>query len=163
MYRCVCCLMRDSKVGNRESHREHNSESLVFFPRSKNIYSINSFEISDSLHTCLNLKESWQLKPFLDCWYIRQMDPPPLHSTLDAFWVGFFPRSGPGVDGTQIKINTGYSCYLICNNSRHRMAVQSIYDINSYSLVSVILVFVCLCLFRSPYICHCICLFYLYY
>ena len=63
------------------------------------------------------------------------------HTARDKHWVQllfdsgssllgavFFPSgSGPGaaVGVMQIEINTGYSCYLICKNSRHRMALQS--------------------------------------
>ena len=69
---------------------------------------------------------------------------------------------GAAVGGMRLEISTGYSCYLIYNNFRHRMALQSNTEFNSYYLFSVILVFVCLCLCISPCICHCICLFYLY-
>ena len=51
----------------------------------------------------------------------------------------------------------GYSCYLICNNSWHEMALQPIIELNSYSSFSNILVFV------LPCNCHCNCLSYLYY
>ena len=66
---------------------------------------------------------------------------------------------GTAVGGMRIEINTGYSCYLICNNSWHRMALQSITEFDSFSLFSVILVFVCLCLCLYSCICH----FYLNY
>ena len=49
---------------------------------------------------------------------------------------------GAAVGGMCLEINTGYSCYSICNNSRHRMALQSNTEFNSYYLFSVILVFV---------------------
>ena len=40
--------------------------------------------------------------------------------------VFFLVDLGPGaaVDGMRIEITTGYSCYIICNNSRHKMALQ---------------------------------------
>ena len=55
----------------------------------------------------------------------------------------FLVDLGPGaaVGGMWIEINTGYGCYFICNNSRRRMALQSISEFRSYSLFSVILVF----------------------
>ena len=78
------------------------------------------------------------------------------HSTV-AIWerlvvagaVFFLVHLGPGApfSGMRIEINTWYSCYLICNNSRHRMALQSITEYNSYSLFSVMLVFVFLHVF----------------
>ena len=61
--------------------------------------------------------------------------------------VFFLVDLGPGaaVDGMRIEITTGYSCYIICNNSRHKMAVQSNTERNSYSSFSDILFFDCLC------------------
>ena len=56
---------------------------------------------------------------------------------------------GAAVGGMRLEINTGCSCYSICNNSRHKMALQSITKLNSYSSFSDILVFVCLCLCLS--------------
>ena len=49
---------------------------------------------------------------------------------------------GAAVGGMQLEIDTGYSCYLICNNSRHKMALKSITDINSYSSFLSLSVFV---------------------
>ena len=42
----------------------------------------------------------------------------------------------------RIEINT---CFLICNNSQHKMALQLNTELNSYSSFSDILVSVCLC------------------
>ena len=124
---------------------------------------------------------------WLGCWYIRQMDPPPLlHPWCILSWnsrnlskqllfdsgssspgaVFLLPVDlglGAAVGGMRLEINTGCSCYSICNNSRHKMALQSITKLNSYSSFSDILVFVCLCLCLAPCICHCICLSYLCY
>ena len=49
---------------------------------------------------------------------------------------------GPGaaVGRMRIEINTGYSCYLICNDSQYRIALQLIPELNSHSLFSVTLV-----------------------
>ena len=49
---------------------------------------------------------------------------------------------GAAVGGMQLEIDTGYSCYLICNNSRHKMALKSITDINSCSSFLSLSVFV---------------------
>ena len=61
--------------------------------------------------------------------------------------VFFLVDLGPGaaVGGMRIEINTGYSCNLICNNSGHKMVLQMITELNSYSSFSDILVSVCLC------------------
>ena len=84
-------------------------------------------------------------------------------SSLGA--VFFLVDLGPGaaVGGMRIEINTGCSCYLICNNSWNKMALQSITELDSHSSFYNILVFVCIGLCLSPCICHCICLFYHYY
>ena len=76
-------------------------------------------------------------------------------------------RLGAAFSGVRIEINTvdGYSRYMICHKSRHRMVLQLITKFNIYSLFSnfSVFVFVCLCPCLIPCICHCICLFYLYY
>ena len=58
---------------------------------------------------------------------------------------------GPGatVGGSRIEINIGLSCYLICNDSWRRMALQPNAEFNSYYLFSIILVFVSRCLSLS--------------
>ena len=69
----------------------------------------------------------------------------PFDSGSSSPWAFFFlvdPGLGAPVGGMRIEINT---CYLICNNSRHKMAVQSNTERNSYSSFSDILVFGCLC------------------
>ena len=103
------------------------------------------------------------------CWYIRQMDPLPPSTTPPSMHLSWnscnlskqllfdSDSSSPGVfflllvdmglgaavGGMRLEIN---SCYLIRNNSRHKMALQLIIELNSYSSFSYILVFVCLCL-----------------
>ena len=42
------------------------------------------------------------------------------------------PSPGAAVGGMRIEINTGYSCYMICNNSRHKMALQLITELYSH-------------------------------
>ena len=67
-----------------------------------------------------------------------------MHFELELTEIFFLVDLGWGaaVGGMRLEINTGYRCYLICNNSRHKMALQSITEPNIYSSFSDILVFV---------------------
>ena len=114
---------------------------------------------NESYSTWVEFDMRYKLTKEKGCWYIRQMaphhtpPPSPPHPRCILSWNScnlskqLLFDSGPGaaVGGMRIEINTGYSCYLICNSSQHKMALQSTTEHNSYSSFSDILVFGCLC------------------
>ena len=76
--------------------------------------------------------------------FVLLLLPPSLYYRTN-FLIQIYPYSSVSSSSTFLSrslIYTGYSCCLICKNSRHKMVLQSITELNSYSSFSNILVFV---------------------